>query len=73
MVLYWYQSRDRTIASEYAAKAYLIADAIRLNRTDTALIRIAVPVINDNVDAALQSALASARDLFDPLRRLLRS
>ena len=73
VVLYWYQSRDRTIASEYAAKAYLIADAIRLNRTDTALIRIAVPVINDNVDAALQSATAFARDLFDPLRRLLPS
>lgn len=40
LVLYWYQAHGRVVASEYAAKAYLVADAIRLNRTDGALIRL---------------------------------
>ena len=38
LVLYWYQSRDRVIASEYKAKFYVVADALRYNRTDTALV-----------------------------------
>ena len=28
-MLYWYQSRDRVIASEYSAKIYTVTDAIR--------------------------------------------
>ncbi|MEJ7608028.1 MAG: exosortase C-terminal domain/associated protein EpsI, partial [Bryobacteraceae bacterium] len=28
LVIYWYQSRDRVVASEYTAKAYVIADAL---------------------------------------------
>ena len=44
LVLYWYQSRDRAVASEYKAKFWVMADAIRLNRTDTALVRVVVPV-----------------------------
>jgi len=44
LVLYWYQSHDRAIASEYWAKFYLVADAIRLNRTDGALVRLSSPI-----------------------------
>ena len=40
LVLYWYWAHDRGVASEYWAKYYLIADAIRLNRSDGALVRI---------------------------------
>src|SRR5262249_26458845 len=43
LVLYWYQMHGRVIASEYWGKFYLVADAIRLNRTDAALVRITVP------------------------------
>jgi EpsI family protein len=43
LVLYWYQSHDRVISSEYWSKAYLILDSIRLNRTDAALVRVTVP------------------------------
>src|SRR5206468_854674 len=46
LVLYWYQSRDRAVANEYKAKFWVMADAIRLNRTDTALVRVVVPVLN---------------------------
>ncbi len=44
LVMYWYQSQGRVIADEFAAKFYLIADSIRKHRSDTALVRIVVPV-----------------------------
>jgi EpsI family protein len=40
LVLYWYWAHDRGVASEYWAKYYLIADAMRMNRSDGALVRI---------------------------------
>lgn len=43
VVLYWYQSHGRIIASEYWGKFYLVADAIRLNRTDAAIVRVTTP------------------------------
>jgi EpsI family protein len=46
LVLYWYQSRDRVVADEYKAKFWVMADAIRLNRTDTALVRVIIPIAN---------------------------
>ena len=39
LVLYWYQSRGRIVANEYWSKAYLMYDAVRRSRTDTALVR----------------------------------
>ncbi len=36
--------------TEYRAKAYLVADAIQLNRTDDALARISVPLLGREVD-----------------------
>ncbi|WP_213803893.1 exosortase C-terminal domain/associated protein EpsI [Granulicella sp. dw_53] len=44
-VLYWYQAHGRSIANEYTAKFYMIADAIRLNRTDGAIVRVISPVL----------------------------
>ncbi len=44
-VLYWYEAHGRSIASEYTAKLYMIADAIRLNRTDGAIVRVISPVL----------------------------
>jgi EpsI family protein len=43
-VFYWYQSRDRVVASEYWGKVYTVLDAIRYNRTDAALVRVIVPI-----------------------------
>jgi EpsI family protein len=40
VVLYWYQSHGRVVASEYLGKIYTVLDAIRMNRTDAALVRI---------------------------------
>ncbi len=44
MVLYWYQSHGRVVASEYWGKVYTVLDAIRLNRTDAAMVRVISPV-----------------------------
>src|SRR5262249_47046365 len=40
IVLYWYWAHDRGVASEYWAKYYLVADSIRMNRTDGSLVRL---------------------------------
>jgi EpsI family protein len=42
--LYWYQLHGRSIANDYKAKLYTLADSIRYGRTDEALIRIITPV-----------------------------
>jgi EpsI family protein len=44
VVLYWYQTQGRVIADEFAAKFYLISDSIRNHRSDTALVRVVVPI-----------------------------
>src|SRR5438309_1881756 len=36
LVLYWYQSHGRAIASEYLGKMYLVLDGLRFHRTDGA-------------------------------------
>jgi EpsI family protein len=40
LVLYWYWAHDRGVASEYWARFYLVKDAIQMNRSDGALVRI---------------------------------
>lgn len=43
-VIYWYQAHGRSVANEYMAKMYMVMDAIRLNRTDGALVRVITPI-----------------------------
>src|SRR5262245_16411446 len=63
LVLYWYQSHGRTVASEYWSKFYLIRDAVRLNRTDAALVRVIVPIV-PNRDGAEATAETQATDFI---------
>lgn len=44
LVLYWYQTPARIVASEYAAKFWLVADSLRYRRSDTSLVRIVAPI-----------------------------
>ena len=70
LILYWYHDRGRVITDEYAAKAYLIWDAIRLNRTDGALVRIMVP--EGRLPAtALAEAASFVADLWPELAQRL--
>jgi EpsI family protein len=50
VVLYWYQSRDRVVASEYRAAMFTAWDALRYNRTDTELVRVVTPVTQNGID-----------------------
>jgi EpsI family protein len=52
VVLYWYQSHNRVIASEYAARIWLVADAIRYHRSDTSIVRVVIPVSENDIDGA---------------------
>jgi EpsI family protein len=61
VVVYWYQSHGRVVASEYWGKVFTVVDAMRYNRTDGALVRIVVPVPGAD-DAALERARAQARE-----------
>jgi EpsI family protein len=71
VVYYWYQSRDRTVASEYWAKAYVVLDAIRYNRTDTSLVRVIVNVHNNDIEAAEKAALDLIKNSYSDIRKQL--
>lgn len=73
VVMYWYQSHGRTVADEYKAKFYVMSDAIRLNRTDTALVRVTVPVGQDGVDAAIKTAIEFVQTFHGPVSEFLPS
>jgi EpsI family protein len=71
IVLYWYQSHGRVVASEYWGKFYMVADAIRLNRTDAALVRITAPVRNGNLDMAKDQAIAFAQQVAVDVEQII--
>lgn len=71
VVIYWYQSHGRIIASEYWGKFYLVYDALRLNRTDAALVRITVPVDNGDEAAAKTRALAFAKTITTDIDQII--
>jgi EpsI family protein len=68
VVLYWYQSQDRVVASEYRAAAFTAWDALRYNRTDTALVRVVAPVVGNRDDVATRAAVGFVQAIFDSLR-----
>ena len=64
LVLYWYWAHDRGVASEYWAKFYLVADSIKLNRSDGALVRITLPMYpGESSDAAERRLLPFTSDV----------
>lgn len=67
LVLYWYQSRDRAVAGEFKAKFWVMADALRYNRTDTALVRVIVPIINKDDAAAERQATDFVKSMYSTL------
>jgi EpsI family protein len=67
VVLYWYLAHGRSIANDYVAKAYMMADAIRFNRTDGALIRLVTPLQPDESLAAAQARVIKFADRLVPM------
>ncbi len=65
VVLYWYQAHGRVVASEYWAKFYLVEDAIRLNRTDGALVRVITPVSgSESLEGGERAAVGFAEQIL---------
>ena len=71
VVLYWYQSRDRVIASEYAAKFWLVLDSMRYHRSDTSLVRVIVPNAGGREQDAASTAIRFVQTIFPVLRQVL--
>lgn len=72
VVLYWYLAHGRSVANDYKAKAYMMLDAIRWNRTDGALVRIVTPVGQyEPLQAAQQRAITFANQVTPLLPRFI--
>jgi len=65
IVLYWYQSGSRVIASEYVGKFLLMKDAVLDGRTDGALVRVMLP----DRPGAVEEAVAFASKLIPEVQR----
>ena len=66
LMIYWYQGRGNTVASEYWAKIYTVLDSVRRHRSDGAMVRVMTPLGNSQADAeksAVELATEAAREL----------
>jgi EpsI family protein len=68
VVLYWYQAHGRVTPNEYWAKFYLVADSIRMARSDGALVRIFAPLEGkEDANAAEVRAVQFAQQIWPVL------
>jgi len=70
LVLYWYQTHERIITSEYLAKFWLVADGVRNRRTDGAMIRIWTTAA-DGEERAQARAADFARRIYPQVMEFL--
>jgi EpsI family protein len=71
-VIYWYQAHGRSIPNEYKAKLYMVADAIRTNRTDGALVRVITQVLpSESLDSAKDRATLFTQQMAPNLTRFI--
>lgn len=66
LVYYWYDQRGRKIANEFVMKILLIFDAVRLQRTDGAMIRIMTPIAREESAADADERLLRYMRELDP-------
>ncbi len=69
LVYYWFQEHGRVVASEYWSKFYLVADAIRMNRSDGALVRVTTAI--DDPARADQRAVELVETVLPSLDRYI--
>jgi EpsI family protein len=71
-VIYWYQAHGRSIANEYLAKIYMVKDAIKMHRTDGALVRVMTPIAPPESETTARArAEAFTRELGPMLPRFI--
>lgn len=71
VVVYWYQTPRRVLAGEWESKLWLIPDALRDHRTDTALVRIVAWTQKGQEAQATARAVNFAQASYPVLRRVL--
>lgn len=67
VVLYWYQSRKRIVASEYLGKIFLVRDALLDGVTSGSIVRLTLP----DRPGAVEDGLAFASLLIPEVQRCL--
>lgn len=68
-VLYWYHQGGRTVANELVAQIYSMPELIFHSRTDTALVRIIVPVSGNDIAAARAAGTSFAQAIYPLIRK----
>jgi len=68
VVLYWYQTPRRVVPGEWAAKFWLMVDALRDRRTDTSLVRVTTWVVDNDVSTATNAAIDFSKNVYPLLR-----
>ena len=58
IVYYWFQQRGRILTNEYLVKWFIFWDALTRNRTDGALVRLAMPIAPGADEAVTDLAAA---------------
>jgi EpsI family protein len=71
IVIYWYQSHSRAVASEYEAKFWLVMDAVRYRRSDTSLVKLVIPVGAEGTEIATRSGIQFIQSAFPVLEQWL--
>ncbi|MEM0921591.1 MAG: VPLPA-CTERM-specific exosortase XrtD [Pseudomonadota bacterium] len=69
LVYYWFDQSGRRMTSDYAAKLYVLWDALETGRTDGALVRLVTPITPSesiaSADARLQEMMAETLPVLD--------
>jgi EpsI family protein len=73
VMLYWFQSRGRFIASEYMQKVYLVVDSITRHRTDGSFVRLISPVVNGNEEKTMHDMRSFAKLVIPILKEYIPS
>ena len=69
VVYYWYHQGSRTVASDVVAQLYSLPDLIFHGRTDTALVRVIVPVEGDDLSATRAVGFHFVQAIYPLIRK----
>jgi EpsI family protein len=69
LVVYWYHQGGRTVASDLLAQFYSLPDLIFHGRTDTALVRVIVPVLENDLTNARAAGTGFAQAVYPLIRK----
>lgn len=67
LVYYWFAERGTVVANEYLKKWMLLRDFVRTGRSDGALVRVAMPVVDNNKIEQSENTLRAFISLAHPV------